>query len=166
LRSLRLGARAFAPLALAVAVLFGAAPHSPAAAAPSRTEADQIIRIAKNQIGDPWRSGADGPRSFDCSGLTRFAFQRAGEGHRIRAGKLHSAGAMLRWFRNHDLASKHHPKRGDLVIWGGGSHVGIYIGHGKAISTLTSGVRVHRVHAVTARFTAFLHTRMSRRVAD
>jgi hypothetical protein len=27
-----------------------------------------------------------------------------------------------------------------------------------AVSTLTSGVRVHGVHAVTARFTAFLRT--------
>ena len=57
------------------------------------------------------------------------------------------------------------PKPGDLVIWGGGSHVGIYIGHGKAISTLTSGVRVHGVHAVTARFTAYLHTGMWKRAA-
>ena len=29
------------------------------------------------------------------------------------------------------------PKVGDLVIWGGGTHVGIYVGNGKAISTLT-----------------------------
>jgi uncharacterized protein YycO len=48
-------------------------------------------------------------------------------------------------------------------VWGGGTHIGIYIGHGKAISTLTSGVRVHGVHAVTARFTAYLHTGMSTR---
>ena len=46
-------------------------------------------------------------------------------------------------------------------MWGGGSHIGIYIGNGKAISTLRSGVRVHGVFAVTARFTAYLHTGMS-----
>jgi cell wall-associated NlpC family hydrolase len=40
-------------------------------------------------------------------------------------------------------------------------HVGIYIGDGKAISTLTNGVRVHGIHAVRASFTAFLHTGMS-----
>jgi cell wall-associated NlpC family hydrolase len=56
-------------------------------------------------------------------------------------------------------------KPGDLVVWGGGSHIGIYIGHGKAISTLTRGVRVHGVHAVTARFTAYLHTGMWKRAA-
>ena len=46
-------------------------------------------------------------------------------------------------------------------IWGYGSHIGIYIGNGKAISTLRSGVRIHGVFAVTARFTAYLHTGMS-----
>ncbi len=161
MRTRHLGARAFIPFALAAAVLFTVAPTAPAAAATTTTEAQQIIRIARNQIGDPWRSGADGPRAFDCSGLARYAFRKAGDGNAIRAGKNRSAYALLRWFRNHHRASKHNPKRGDLVIWGGGSHVGIYIGHGKAISTLIDGVRVHRVHAVTARFTAYLHTRMS-----
>ena len=52
------------------------------------------------------------------------------------------------------------------MIWGGGTHVGIYIGHGKAISTLTSGVRIHRVHAVTARFTAYLHTGMWKKASS
>jgi SH3 domain-containing protein len=47
------------------------------------------------------------------------------------------------------------------VVWGGGTHVGIYLGHGKAISTLTNGVRIHGIYAVRARFTAFLHTGMS-----
>jgi cell wall-associated NlpC family hydrolase len=161
-----MAARALAAVALAGAVLFSLAPTTPAAAATFRTEADQIIHIARNQIGDPWRSGADGPRAFDCSGLVRFAYRRADSGHVIRAGKLRSAYAMLRWFRNHDRASRHHPKRGDLVIWGGGSHVGIYIGDGRAISTLLGGVRVHRVHALTAPFTAFLHTKMWKRAFD
>ena len=47
--------------------------------------------------------------------------------------------------------SRTNPKIGDLVIWGAGSHVGIYVGAGKAISTLRNGVRVHGVYAVTAR---------------
>ena len=46
------------------------------------------------------------------------------------------------------------------MIWGRGTHIGIYIGHGKAISTLTRGVKIHRVFAVTASFTAYLHTGM------
>ncbi|HEU4572794.1 MAG TPA: NlpC/P60 family protein, partial [Candidatus Limnocylindrales bacterium] len=72
-----------------------------------------------------------------------------------------SAYAMYSWFRSRGLASRSGAQRGDLVVWGGGSHIGIYLGGGKAISTLTSGVRIHGVYAVTAPFTAFLHTHMS-----
>ncbi|HEV8403490.1 MAG TPA: NlpC/P60 family protein [Candidatus Limnocylindrales bacterium] len=155
-----MGARAFIPLALAGAVLFSLAPSAPVAAS-TTTEAQQIIRIAKAQLGDPWRYGATGPRAFDCSGLVRYAFRHAGDAAAIHTGFLRSARSLYRWFKAHGKASRHNPKIGDLVIWGGGTHVGIYIGHGKAISTLTSGVRIHRVRAVTARFTAYLHTGMS-----
>ncbi len=137
-----------------------------APAKPKRTEAQQIIRIAKRQIGDPWRHGARGPRAFDCSGLVIYAFKRAGDSRAIGRGHLASARALYHWFKAHHKASRHHPKVGDLVIWGGGTHVGIYIGHGKAISTLTNGVHVHRVHAVTARFTTYLHTGMWKKAAS
>ena len=163
MRTLRMGARAFIPLALAGAVLFSLAPSTPAAATTSTTEAHQIIRIALAQRGDPWRYGSDGPRSFDCSGLVRYAFRRAGDASAIHTGYLRSARAMYMWFRAHGRTSRTNPRIGDLVIWGHGTHVGIYVGNGKAISTLTSGVRVHRVHAVTAEFTAYLRTGMSSR---
>jgi cell wall-associated NlpC family hydrolase len=52
------------------------------------------------------------------------------------------------------------------VVWGYGSHIGIYIGNGKAISTLRNGVRIHGVFAVTARFTAYLHTGLSTKPAS
>ena len=107
-----------------------------------------------------------GPSRFDCSGLVIYAFRKAGDGGRIRAPRLRSARALYRWFKARGLASRTNPKPGDLVIWGYGSHVGIYIGHGKAISTLMNGVRIHRVHAVTARFTAYLHTGMSTKPAS
>lgn len=157
-----MGARAFIPMALAGAVLFTLAPASSgtAAAAEPKTEAQQIIKIARAQTGDPWRYGAKGPRAFDCSGLVIYAFTKAGDAKAIGKGKLRSARALYHWYKARGLASRSNPKPGDLVIWGGGSHVGIYIGNGKAVSTLTSGVRVHRVHAVTARFTAYLHTGM------
>ena len=155
-----MGARAFIPLALAGAVLFSVAPTTPAAAS-TATEAQQIVRIAKAQLGDPWRYGAAGPSAFDCSGLVRYAYKRAGDAAAIHTGFLRSARSLYLWFKAHGKASRHNPRIGDLVIWGYGSHVGIYIGNGKAISTLRSGVRIHGVFAVTARFTAYLHTGMS-----
>ena len=164
--SRRTGARAFIPAALAAAILFSVAPSTPAAATTTvTTEAQQIIRIAKAQLGDPWRYGASGPYAFDCSGLVRYAFRRAGDAAVIRTTTLRSARSIYLWFKAHGKASRTNPKIGDLVVWGYGSHIGIYIGNGKAISTLRSGVRVHGVFAVTARFTAYLHTGMSTRIA-
>ena len=165
MRTLRMGARAFIPLALAGAVLFSLAPSAPVAAS-TTTEAQQIIRIAKAQLGDPWRYGAAGPSAFDCSGLVRYAYRKAGDGAAIHSSFLRSARSLYLWFRAHGKASRYNPRLGDLVIWGRGTHVGIYIGNGKAISTLTSGVRIHGVHAVTARFTAYLHTGMSTKPAS
>lgn len=156
-----LGARAFIPALLAGAVLIGLAPVTPVEAATPTTEAQQIIQIAKAQVGDPWRYGATGPSAFDCSGLVIYAFKAAGDGAAIGNGNYRSARALYDWFRARGLASRTNPKPGDLVVWGSGSHIGIYIGSGLAVSTLTNGVRVHGVTAVTASFTAYLHTGMS-----
>jgi hypothetical protein len=158
-----MGARAFIPVALAGAILLGLAPSTPVAAAGPTTEAQQIIKIAMQQRGDPWRSGATGPRAFDCSGLVIYAFRQAGDKAAVANGLLRSARALYNWYRSRGLASRSNPQPGDLVIWGGGTHVGIYIGGGRAISTLTNGVRVHGVNAVRARFTAYLHTGMSKK---
>ena len=163
MRTLHLGARAFIPVALAGAILISTAPTTPAAAATYTTEAQQIVAIAKAQRGDPWRYGASGPYAFDCSGLVIYAYKKAGDGAVIKAGTLRSARSIYLYFKSRGKASRTNPKIGDLVVWGYGSHIGIYIGNGKAISTLRNGVRVHGVYAVTARFTAYLHTGMSAR---
>ena len=160
MQSPSLGARAFIPAVLAGIVLTGLAPAAPAAAATPTTEAQQIIQIARSKIGDPWHYGASGPSAFDCSGLVIYAFKAAGDGAAIGNGNYRSALSLYNWFRSRGLASRTNPHPGDLVIWGGGSHVGIYIGNGMAISTLSSGVAIHGVFAVTASFTAYLHTGM------
>jgi cell wall-associated NlpC family hydrolase len=130
------------------------------------TEAAQIIRIAKAQLGDPYRYGAAGPYSFDCSGLVLYSYRRAGDYRVVGSGNLRSARSLYYWFRSRGLASRSNPRLGDLVVWGGGTHIGIYIGNGKAISALTNGVRIHGVFAVTARFTAYLHTGMYKKYTN
>ncbi len=149
-------------MALVGAVLLSLAPGAttPVSAGEPKTEAQQIIAIARKQIGDPWRHSATGPSAFDCSGLVTYAFRKAGDIKAIGNGKYRSARALYRYFKARGLADRKNPKPGDLVIWGKGTHVGIYIGGGKAISTLTSGVRIHKIHAVRAAFTAYLHTGM------
>jgi peptidoglycan DL-endopeptidase CwlO len=122
------------------------------------TRADQVIAIAKSKLGARWAYGAAGPGAFDCSGLVIYSFSKAGVASIIGSGRARSARALYAWFRARGLASATDGRPGDLVIWGGGTHVGIYLGNGMAISTLVNGVRVHSIRATTARFTAFLHT--------
>ena len=117
-----------------------------------------MIRIARAKLGDPWRYGATGPTTFDCSGLVLYAYRMAGDLRMIGSGRYRSAGAIYRYFLMRGKTSRTRGTPGDLVVWGNGSHIGIYLGNGMAVSTLTSGVRVHGVYAVTARFTAFLRT--------
>jgi cell wall-associated NlpC family hydrolase len=164
-RVLNLGAKAFIPAVLATTVLVSSAPAAPVAAYTplvAGSEAAQIIRIAKAQLGDPWRYGASGPYAFDCSGLVLYSFKAAGDYRAVGSGAYRSARSLYYWFRKRGLTSRTHAAPGDLVVWGSGSHIGIYIGYGYAISTLTSGVRIHRVNALTAPFTAYLRTGMNR----
>ena len=56
-------------LLLAALVVPLATPGSPAATA---------IRYALAQLGKPYRWGAEGPNSFDCSGLVQTAYRTAG----------------------------------------------------------------------------------------
>jgi cell wall-associated NlpC family hydrolase len=151
------GARALVSAALAATLLISAAPSTPAAAA-ELSEASQVIAVAKAQLGDPWRYGATGPSSFDCSGLVIYSYKMAGDLALIGNGNYRSASALYKYFRDRGRTSRTTATPGDLVVWGDGSHIGIYLGGGMAISTLSSGVEIHAVNAVTASFTAYLRT--------
>ena len=152
---------AAAPSASPAAVESPAAPAPAAPSAPKRartaSRADRVIAAAMAERGRPWVYGASGPRAFDCSGLVIYAFRRSGLLAEIGRGRYHSGSAMLRWARAHHL-TRSMGHRGDVVVWGNGAHVGIYLGKGRAISTLTSGVRVHGLRVLNTRFTTFIST--------
>ena len=122
------------------------------------TQAARVIAIAKAKLGRPWVYGAAGPTVFDCSGLVIYAFRMAGIARIVGSSHEVSAFAIYARFKSLGLASQTNGRPGDLVIWGGGTHVGIYLGNGMAISALVSGVRIHGIRALTTPFTAFLHT--------
>ncbi len=121
-------------------------------------KAARVVKIALAQRGKRYRRGATGPRAFDCSGLVRYAYRKAGVSKLVGGG--HSARSMLRWARRHHLTSRSHPKVGDIVIYGNGTHAAIYIGKGRVVSALNrrQGIRVTRLHALGARVTTFIHT--------
>lgn len=134
---------------------------TPAPAQAYTTQASGVISFARDQLGKPWYLGAVGLRRYDCSGLVYRTFYERGLLNKIGGSRKTARGYYL-WFKERGLASRSNPRRGDLVVWGYGSHIGIYIGDGKAISTLSNGVKVHGVYAVTANFTAYLHVNITR----
>jgi len=138
-------------------------PPTAHAADPGKAEASvaKVIAEARSHLGARYRWAAEGPTSFDCTGLVLRAFADAGLLKNVGGWKNRSAYAMYQWFRRQGLTTRTGGRPGDVIIWGGGSHAGIYLGNGLAISALREGVRIHRVHAVTARFTAYARTKLS-----
>jgi cell wall-associated NlpC family hydrolase len=125
------------------------------------SEANEIVRVAKNQLGDPWVWAAKGPHRFDCVGLVYFVYRKTGLLKRI-GGKFRLIRGYWDWFADRGRANRSNGRRGDLVVWGRGKHIGIYLGRGRAISTTTRGVRIHRINTLNLPFTTYLHVRLAR----
>ncbi|MGI5212501.1 NlpC/P60 family protein [Plantactinospora sp. CA-290183] len=96
--------------------------------------AGKAVKYACAQIGKPYVWGADGPNSFDCSGLTSAAWRQAGISlpHSARQQR----GVMKRVSRS-DL------RPGDLVFYYADlSHVGMYVGDGWIVHASRAGVPI------------------------
>lgn len=118
---------------------------------------DSVVAAAESYLGLPYLIGREGPDIFDCSGLMFRIFADTGQVERIGSARMRAAGYM-RWFGNRgrfvdDIALA---ERGDLVMYGGGSHIGIYVGDGKVISALVSGVTLHRTEGITVPYSGIL----------
>jgi cell wall-associated NlpC family hydrolase len=127
------------------------------------TEAENVVATAKAQLGDRWQHRAKGPNRFDCSGLVWYAFHQNNLHELI--GRYRSVAGYFKYFKALGLVSKSDPRIGDLVVWGNNQHIGIYVGDGKAISTLTTrrGVSIHPVKGyLGVYFKAYLHTQITR----
>jgi cell wall-associated NlpC family hydrolase len=92
------------------------------------------LAAAKTKLGDPYVYGASGPSSFDCSGLTSWAYAQAGVSIPRTAESQANAGTHL-------TASQLKP--GDLVIfYSDYHHVGIYAGNGMVLHAPRTGENV------------------------
>jgi len=118
---------------------------------------ESVIAAARAYIGTPYRVGTEGPATTDCSGLVFRAFANAGELGQVGGARLRAAGYM-RWFAARQLLTTNpeEAQRGDLVIYGGGEHIGIYLGEGRVISALVTGVTVHTLNGISIPATGFL----------
>jgi cell wall-associated NlpC family hydrolase len=134
---------------------------TPVPAAEAKTELSGVMNTLTNQLGKRYKWGATGMRRYDCSGLVYRVFERNGLLKRI--GGRRTAKGYYRWFRDRGLVTRSNPRKGDLVVWGNNvSHIGIYIGNGRAISALTTGVSRHGIKGLNVSFKAYLRVRISR----
>jgi cell wall-associated NlpC family hydrolase len=131
------------------------------------SEAARVLELARAQLGKPFVMGGVGPKVFDCSGLVWYVFKQNGLADRM-GGKRRGATGYLNWFRN-NLPKQVSPnladaRPGDILIWGGGKHSGIFISGKWAISALNPryDIRIHRADRIGLTFTAVLMVSMSR----
>ena len=108
------------------------------AAAPVGGGGGSAVAAARTKLGAPYALGGVGPASWDCSGLTQWAFAQAGVTLPRTSFEQASAGVHV------DRAAI---QAGDLVFFDangpGASHVGIATSATTAISATTHGVREH-----------------------
>jgi len=102
---------------------------------PPGSGAGAAVAAAESQIGVPYQWGGESPGvGFDCSGLTQWAWGRAGVGIPRTAQDQYDASSHIPLG---DLAP------GDLVFWGGGpgsvEHVGMYVGGGDVVDAPQTG---------------------------
>ncbi|GGX53511.1 C40 family peptidase [Streptomyces minutiscleroticus] len=97
--------------------------------------ASAAYAAAQSRIGSPYVYGATGPSSFDCSGLTSWAYAQAGVG--IPRTSEAQANYGTRIYSQSDL------QIGDLVFFFNDlHHVGLYAGNGQVLHAPRTGTVV------------------------
>ncbi|WP_326690909.1 MULTISPECIES: NlpC/P60 family protein [unclassified Streptomyces] len=97
--------------------------------------AGAAFAAAKTKIGSPYVWGATGPSSFDCSGLTSWAYKQAGVSLPRTSQAQASAGTRI--------PSQSQLKVGDLVMFYDDlHHIGLYAGNGQVLHAPKPGANV------------------------
>ncbi|KUN94925.1 C40 family peptidase [Streptomyces caeruleatus] len=85
----------------------------------------KAIEYATAQLGKPYEWGAEGPKTYDCSGLTSEAWASAG------SGIPRTSQEQWKQLRHIDIEDM---RPGDLIIYNDdASHVALYVGDGAII---------------------------------
>lgn len=99
----------------------------------------RALAFAKAQLGKPYKWGAVGPKSYDCSGLVLAAWRSVGVSlPRTSQQQFRSGGTRI---------AKSQLRPGDLVFFYGSrpSHVAMYVGDGMVIHAPRPGKRVQYI---------------------
>lgn len=103
---------------------------------PANAGADAAIAFARDQLGEPYVWAADGPDSWDCSGLTMGAWA---------AGGISLPHYSVAQYQQSTPISVGDLRPGDLVFWSSSSsssgifHVALYTGDGMMIHAPRTG---------------------------
>lgn len=95
-----------------------------------------LISYAYSFMGRPYVWGAEGPRSFDCSGFTKYIYKKFGVDLPHYTGSQIGKGSSV---------SRKKLQQGDLIFFntdGSASHVGIYVGDGDFIHASSGSEKV------------------------
>ena len=113
-------------------------PAISAAGAPN-SQAQVAVQAALSKVGSPYQWAAAGPDSFDCSGLTMWAWAQAG------VALPHSSASQ---YAATPRVSTSALQPGDLIFAGSPiHHVGLYIGNGQMVEAPYTGAFVRVVPA-------------------
>jgi cell wall-associated NlpC family hydrolase len=97
----------------------------------------RAARIALGAVGIPYRYGGESPESgFDCSSLVRWAYGRLG------VDLPHSSYALASEGRR---VAEANMRPGDVLLFDGLGHVGLYLGRGRMVHAPQSGRTVEVV---------------------
>jgi cell wall-associated NlpC family hydrolase len=95
---------------------------------------NQVVAVAMQYQGVPYRYGGDNPAGFDCSGFTQYVYAQFGIALPHSSSRQGSGGTAI-------APSAALP--GDLVVMDGGGHIGIYLGGNQMIDAPRAGEVVH-----------------------
>lgn len=107
-------------------------------AVPPSEVAGRAVNYALGEIGKPYVWGAEGPHSYDCSGLMMRAYEAAGVTLPRTSRQQYWAGAQL---------AVREAQPGDLLFWGYDTsdpdsihHVAMYLGNGQMVEAANPSV--------------------------
>jgi cell wall-associated NlpC family hydrolase len=105
---------------------------------PTSTQAGKAVAFAYSQLRCPYVYAGTGPCSagYDCSGLTMSAWAAAGVSIPRTSDE--------QWAQLPHVSTAN-MQPGDIMVFNGAGHVGIYVGHGQLIDAPHSGANVELV---------------------
>jgi cell wall-associated NlpC family hydrolase len=105
---------------------------------------ERAATIALKAVGVPYRWGGTSlSGGFDCSGLVYWAYGRLGVTVPHNSDALYESGRKV---------SRRNLKPGDVLVFSGLGHVGLYLGGGRMVHAPQSGERVEVVRLHDSRY--------------